>query len=58
MVTHMAFSPQANTTDLKAALAHAERLLSRDPRLAAQQAEEILEGHPGSEPAQRILAAA
>jgi tetratricopeptide (TPR) repeat protein len=54
----MASSPQADTTDLKTALAHAERLLSRDPRLAAQQAEEILKVHPGSETAQRILAAA
>src|SRR5512134_2375017 len=56
--TRMASSPQANTADLKAALAHAERLLSHDPRLAGQQAEEVLRIHPGSEPAQRILAAA
>jgi tetratricopeptide (TPR) repeat protein len=55
---YMASSPQANTADLKSALAQAERLLSRDPQLAAQQAEELLEVHPGSEAAQRILAAA
>jgi tetratricopeptide (TPR) repeat protein len=54
----MASSPQPNTADLKTALAHAERLLNRDPRLAGQQAEEVLKVHPGSEPAQRILAAA
>ncbi|MGK2924398.1 MAG: sulfotransferase [Lysobacterales bacterium] len=44
--------------DLKTALADAERLLSRDPRLAAKQAEQLLESHPGSEAARRILAAA
>jgi tetratricopeptide (TPR) repeat protein len=48
----------ADTGDLKTALAHAERLLRRDPRLAARQAEEVLAVYPKSEAAGRLLATA
>jgi tetratricopeptide (TPR) repeat protein len=40
------------------ALAHAERLLARDPELAAQQAQEILRIDPNHPEARRLLAAA
>ena len=50
--------PQAVTGDLTTATAHAERLLSQDPRLAARQAEEILKVDPASDAARRILATA
>jgi tetratricopeptide (TPR) repeat protein len=43
---------------LDVALAHATRLLERDPRLAAQQAEEILKAAPGHPRARLILGAA
>jgi len=46
------------SADLKTALAHAVQLLNRDPRMAAQQADEILKVFPGSETATRILATA
>lgn len=46
------------SVDPGTALAHAEKLLARDPRLAAQQAEKILEVTPDSDPARRLLAAA
>jgi len=44
--------------DLKTALEHATQLLNHDPRLAEQQAEEILKVYPGTEAAQRLMAAA
>src|ERR1700738_1834720 len=43
---------------LDVALAHAQRLLQRDPRLAAEQAAEILKGAPGHPHARLILGAA
>jgi predicted Zn-dependent protease len=43
---------------LELALTHATRLLQRDPRLAAEQATEILKGVPGHPHAQLILGAA
>ncbi len=53
---------EANTeehrADLKTALNHAVSLLQKDPELAKQQAREILEVHPASDPAKRIMAAA
>ncbi len=48
----------ALTEDLKVALKHAEQLLSQNPLLAEQQANEILKVYPAMEVAQRILAAA
>lgn len=51
--------PQNDTTDdLKVALGHAEQLLSQNPKLATQQAREILKVYPGAETAIRVLAAA
>ena len=47
----------ASTDDLKIALRHAEQLLSENPRLAEAQSQEILNVHPGSEVALRIMAA-
>ena len=44
--------------NLKTALDHAARLLRSDPRLAEQQASEILKIYPGTDAAKRILAAA
>lgn len=59
MVTStMADNPQSERADLQTALNHAEGLLAQDPRLARQQAEEILKVHPDSEPAKRIMASA
>ena len=46
------------SADIGTALKHATRLLHQDPRLAEQQATEILKVHPRNEPALRILAAA
>src|SRR6202140_1319557 len=46
------------TGSLDVALAHAQRLLQRDPRLAAEQAAEILKGAPGHPHARLILGAA
>jgi predicted Zn-dependent protease len=46
------------TGTLEVALAHARRLLQKDPGLAAQQADEILRAVPGHPQAQLILAAA
>lgn len=46
----------SSTQDLKIALTHAEQLLSQNPALAAQQAQEILKVHPASEVATRIWA--
>ena len=43
---------------LDVALAHAARLLERDPRLAAQQAGEILKVVPGHPRARLVLGAA
>jgi predicted Zn-dependent protease len=43
---------------LSAALAHAERLLARDPKLAEAQAREILRVMPGHPDASRLLGAA
>jgi cytochrome c-type biogenesis protein CcmH/NrfG len=43
---------------LSAALAHAERLLARDPALAEAQAREILRVRPGSADAQHLLGVA
>jgi predicted Zn-dependent protease len=43
---------------LDVALAHAARLLERDPRLAAEQADEILKAVPGHPHARLILGAA
>jgi len=54
----MSTQPRQDTADLKTALDHARQLLGRNPRLAAEQAEEILKVVPESESAQRILAAA
>jgi tetratricopeptide (TPR) repeat protein len=54
----MADNPQSERADLQTALNHAEGLLAQDPRLARQQAEEILKVHPDSEPAKRIMASA
>jgi len=45
-------------SDIGTALDHATRLLSQNPRLAQQQAEEILKVSPRNEPAMRVLAAA
>jgi tetratricopeptide (TPR) repeat protein len=44
--------------DLRSALQHAAALLQRDPRLAEQQADEILHVYPRTEPARRIKATA
>jgi predicted Zn-dependent protease len=46
------------TGSLDVALAHGQRLLQRDPRLAAEQAAEILKGAPGHPHARLILGAA
>jgi tetratricopeptide (TPR) repeat protein len=46
------------TGSLDVALAHAQRLLQRDPRLAAEQAAEILKVAPGHPHARLILGAA
>ena len=46
------------TGPLSVALAHGQRLLQRDPRLAAEQAAEILKGAPGHPHARLILGAA
>jgi tetratricopeptide (TPR) repeat protein len=48
----------APTGNLAVALGHAQRLLQRDPALAAQQAEEILKVVPGQPHALRTLAMA
>jgi tetratricopeptide (TPR) repeat protein len=48
----------ASTGSLAVALGHAQRLLQRDPQLAAQQAREILEVVPGQPHALRTLAMA
>ena len=53
----MSEAPERRGT-LEAALSHATRLLQRDPRLAAQQAAEILKSVPGHPHAQLILGAA
>jgi tetratricopeptide (TPR) repeat protein len=50
-------SEVAPTGSLELALAHAGRLLASDPRLAAQQAVEILDVVPGHAPALLVLAA-
>src|SRR5688572_531854 len=42
----------------RTALEHAARLLRSNPRLAEEQATEILKVFPGAEPASRILASA
>ena len=47
----------ASTGTLEQALAHAERLLDRDPALACEQATEILKAVPGHPAALRLLAA-
>jgi len=44
--------------DLQTALRNAVELLARDPRLAQEQATEILLGYPGTSKAKRILASA
>ena len=49
---------QQDSGDLKTALAHAASLLSVNPVLAEEQAEEILKVYPGSPPARHIQAAA
>ena len=54
----MSTNSKASTEDLKIALRHAEQLLSENPRLAELQSQEILNVHPGSEVALRIMAAA
>jgi tetratricopeptide (TPR) repeat protein len=54
----MAAQDSEATADLKTALRHAARLLRRDPRLAEQQAREILAVFPDSAPARQLLAAA
>ncbi len=46
------------SADIRTALKHATVLLHQDPRLAEQQATEILKVYSGNEPAMRILAAA
>ncbi|MFZ1099039.1 MAG: hypothetical protein WAN26_06510, partial [Steroidobacteraceae bacterium] len=43
---------------LEVALAHATRLLGKDPRLAAEQAHEVLKASPGDPRARLILGAA
>jgi tetratricopeptide (TPR) repeat protein len=54
----MSTQARQDTADLRTALDNAQQLLGRNPRLAAEQAEEILKVFPDSESAQRILAAA
>ncbi len=56
----MAWSDMAETTtnQLEVALTHAERLLGRDPALAIEQAEAILEAAPGHPKAELIKARA
>ena len=54
----IATDPQHPSGDLKIALQHAAGLLRQDPKLAAQQAKEILKVYPNIEPAERILGAA
>lgn len=54
----MASTREDPSADLKTALAHAVQLLSQNPRLAEQQADEILKVYPGLETPTRILAAA
>jgi len=51
-------SQDSPSADISTALKHATRLLNQDPRLAEQQAAEILKVHSHNEPAMRILAAA
>ena len=53
----MAMSEVAPTGSLESALAHAGRLLGSDPRLAAEQAREILDVVHGHPPALLVLAA-
>jgi len=50
--------PQDGSGDLQTALAHARILLKRNPRLAADQAQEILKVYPESDEAKRVLASA
>jgi len=54
----VAITREEPSADLKTALAHAVRLLDQNPRLAEQQAMEILKVYPGTETAIRIQAAA
>jgi predicted Zn-dependent protease len=54
----MSSSAREHVGSLSAALAHAERLLARDPKLAETQAREILRAVPGHPEASRLLAAA
>jgi len=51
-------TPEQPRANLTTALAHAQRLLSEEPALAAEQAREILRAYPGAEAAQRLLATA
>lgn len=53
-----AMTQAEGTGTLEQALAHAERLLDRDPALAAEQANEILRMVPGHPAALRVLAVA
>ena len=49
---------KSNRGDLQTALRNAVELLARDPRLAQEQAAEILLVYPGTSRAKRILASA
>jgi predicted Zn-dependent protease len=51
-------SPETPTADIGTALKHATRLLGQNPRLAEEQAQEILKLDSRNEPAMRVLAAA
>jgi len=54
----MVSTTSAPSGDLNTALRHAAYLLQKDPRMAEQQAREILQVYPNVEPAERILGVA
>jgi tetratricopeptide (TPR) repeat protein len=54
----MAQTEKIQTEDLQIALRHAAGLLAHDPRLAGEQAAEILKVYPDAAEARRVLAAA
>ena len=54
----MSMADRTDSGDLQTALKNAADLLAHDPRLAEEQAHEILKVYPGSVAATRILAAA
>ena len=52
----MSLDNKTNSGDLQTALKNATDLLAHDPRLAQEQADEILKAYPDTPKAKRILA--